>query len=370
MPVYWSMMVVTLFLGFLGMILPKRKIYIEGQVIYRVKIGIVLIMAGYVVFFVGFRDSVLDTGAYIISFNGMPTTFKGILQYVSLIPTGKGFYMIEGIFKMLISKQYYAWLMFLALVSCGCLYSVLYKYSIDFPLSAYLFIAETSFTWLLNGTRQFLAVCILFIGAEIFLKKGKLWFVLLAFVLATIHTSAIFVAVIAFFISKDEIVPKKMILFIVLTVVGTIYSERVFMFLGSSLDKDYTDTLLSGTGSNYLRFLVSIVPLVIVFMRLKSVKKIAPPSICLAINMSLVGACFNFASIFTNGILVGRMPIYFTVYNLYLLPWVMKKCFTWHSYKIIKTLCLAFYLVFFYYQMEIAWGGLRYVSDFLKISFL
>lgn len=98
-------------------------------------------------------------------------------------------------------------------------------------------------------------------------------------------------------------------------------------------------------------------------------EKKANKSIKLAINMSFVGVCFYFASTFTDGILIGRMPIYFTVYNLYLLPWLIHNCFEIRSRKIVWLGCACAYGLYFYYQMEVAWGGLMYVSDILHINF-
>lgn len=194
---------------------------------------------------------------------------------------------------------------------------------------------------------------------------------MLALALTTIHSSAIFMAVIVLFIEVNQTFTKKTIFFIGLTVVGTYYSEQVFEFLGETSESlNYADTMAIDGGSNIFRLIVASVPIIIVLLNYRNVKKIAPPSINVAINMSLIGICFYFAATFTNGVLVGRMPIYFTVYNLYLLPWVIRNCFTKNSRKIVWVLCVVSYLVYFYYQMCIAWDGLMYVSKFLKLEFL
>lgn len=369
MPVYWSILIMTLIIGVLSAYSSQEIRIIEGNEVYRIRKGFVFFVALYIVFFIGLRDRVLDTGAYINSFKEMPTTINGIIQYVMSASTGKGFYLVEGLFKKLLSQNYYWWLIFLAAVSCGCLFKILYRYSVDFPLSAYLFIAGTSFTWLLNGTRQFLVVCILFACTDWLLEEKKARYIVLALLLTTIHTSSLFIAIVVLFITHEKILPRRMLFFIVLTVVGTYFSEQVLSFIGSNLDKDYSQELVSGSGSNILRLLVAVVPLFIVLLNYKNVKEIAPPSIRLAINMSMAGVCFYFASTFTNGILVGRMPIYFIVYNLYLLPWLIDNCFAENSGRIAKALCMIFYFVYFYYQMMVAWNGLMYVSYILGISF-
>ncbi len=370
MPIYWSMLLNTVVFGIICYVTPRKKIYVEGEKVNRVNIIWVFIIVMYMLFFLGFRDKVLDTGTYIASFNAMPDNLKDLLLYIKVVDNGKGFSFIAGLFKIFISQEHYAWLFFLALVSCACIFRTLYIYSIDFPLTAYLFIATTTFTWLLNGSRQFLAVSILFGFVDWLLEGKKIRYILLILALTTIHSSVIFMAVIVLFISSEEIFGKKMIFFMILTIIGTCYSEHVFEFLRTTSDSlDYSATLGMGGGSSVLRLLESAVPILIVLLNHENVKRIAPRSIKLAINMSLIGSCFYFASTFTDGILVGRMPIYFTIYNLFLLPWVIRNCFTRESKKIVWVSCIVCYFAYFYYQMCIAWDGLMYVSDFLGISF-
>ena len=371
MPVYWSMLLVTGIIGVLSYGTKQKKVIIAGHETTRIYKGFVIIVAMYIVFFMGFRDRVLDTGNYINSFNEMPTNIEGILAYLNLVDSGQGFYLLQGLFKICISQNHYVWLFFLASVSCFFLFKTLYKYSIDFPLSAYLFIASTTFTWLLNGTRQFLVVSILFGFIDWLIEGKKIRYILLSILLTTFHISAIFMVIVVLFISSKELFNKKMVMFIILTVVGTYYSESVFDFLSTASEAmDYSNSIGMDGGSSIIRLFVTVIPVVIVLLNLENIKKKAPDSIKLAINMSLMGSCFYFAASFTNGILVGRMPIYFTVYNLYLLPWVIRNCFTRESRKIVWLLCVVCYFIYFYYQMYIAWGGLMYVSDFLKLEFL
>lgn len=370
MPVYWSMLLMTLVVGLLGELTTKQLVNVEGERRYTIQYIYAVFIFLYIIFFIGLRDSVLDTGAYVQSFKDMPVNWREILQFVSDSTTGKGFYFIQGIFKCFISENHYVWLVFLATVSCCCLLRILYKYSVDFPLTVYLFISNTTFTWLLNGTRQFLAVCILFAFTDWLIEGKKIRYMLLAFAMSTIHSSALFMIPICLFVSAKKILDEKMVAFAVLTVIGTRYSEKVFEMLNFVLDKDYTDALTTGTGSNIIRLFVAVIPILIVIVSYRYVNEKATPSIRLAVDMSLVGTCFYFASTFTNGILIGRMPIYFTVYNLYLLPWLIKNCFNEESRKIAKVACMVMYAAYFYYQMEIAWSGLTYISQILNLNFL
>lgn len=370
MPIYWSMLLMTIAIGILCYRVPLKKTIVGGQQMERVRVGFVFILLTYIVFFVGFRDKVLDTGAYINSFNDLPTSLDGLLSYLDTVNSGKGFYFISGIFKIFVSDNHYVWLFFIAIISCGFLFRTIYKYSVDFPLSAYLFIASATFTWLLNGTRQFLVVCILLGFVDWLIDGKKIQYIILSLLLSTIHNSAIFVGLIVLFVSSQKIFSKKMFIFVLFSIIGTYYSEFVFKFLSDTSDAmNYVDTMVTDGGSNILRFVITIIPVSIVILNYNNVKNIAPPFIKLAINMSIVGSCFYLAATFTNGVLVGRMPIYFTVYNLYLLPWVINNCFTNKSKKIVWLLCVLFYFIYFYYQMCIAWDGLMYVSNALNISY-
>lgn len=369
MPVYWSLLFMTLIIALFSYSSGKIKVEQEGQILYKTKLGFAILSCVFIIFFVGLRDSVLDTYWYVGSFEAIPTDWSGIIAYSSKQSSGVLFYLLQGVFKKFISDNHYIWFIFLAMICCFCIFRVIYKYSIDFPLSMYLFIANASFTWLLNGARQFLAVCILFTFTDWLIKGKKLRYIIVVLAMSLIHISAIFIIPIALFVTSKKILGKRMYIFAIITVVGTYFAEPVIAVISNSIGADYNVALESGAGSGVMRLIVSSVPLIIVLFAHRLVKKNATPSIVISINMSFIGVCFYFASMFTNGILVGRMPIYFTLYNLYLMPWLIKKCFTKESSRIIWWLCIGFYLVYFYYQMNIAWGGLEYTSEILKLYF-
>ena len=368
MPIYWSMFFVTILMGGLTYFAPNKVLVQGNKKICDLHYLYAVMTFGYIVFFCGLRDRVLDTSAYISAFKYIPDTWNEMWDYVFALDIGKGFYLLSGVFKVWVSSSHYIWLFALALVSVICLLRIYYKRTVDFSLTAYLFIATTTFTWLINGTRQFLAVCILFAFSDLLLEGKKFKYILIICLMTTIHSSAIFMIPIVFFVSSKEVFGKKMLFFSLITIIGTYYSDSVFSFLTNEiLNEEYS--LASSDGSNVIRLLVEIIPIVIMLINMKNVRDKATPDIILATNMSFVGACFSFASTLTNGILVGRMPIYFTVYNLYLLPWLIKKCFVKKSQTIVGVCCIIMYALYFYYQMEVAWGGLEYCSEILRLNF-
>lgn len=367
MPIYWSMMAATALFAFLS--LSDNKLRYKQNVANKTRFSYAFLTFAYIAFFCSLRDVVQDTQAYIISFESAPDSFSMISPYVTNASTGKLFYLTEAIFKVFISKSHYLWFAFLCVISLGCLLRVYYKRSENFPFTAFLFVASTTFTWLINGTRQFLVVCILFAFSDWLLEGKKVKYAILAYALSFIHNAAIFIIPVCLFISAKKLWDKRLFLFVVLTIIGTVFSENVFDVLNDTLDKDYSAGLAVDTGSNLLRLVIALVPVIIIAVERKIVEDEADDGIILAANMSVVNACFYLASTFTSGILVGRMPIFFSIYNLYLLPWLIKHCFKWDKYKIITILCIVFYTFYFYYQMHIAWRGLEYVSEILNIHY-
>ena len=60
-------------------------------------------------------------------------------------------------------------------------------------------------------------------------------------------------------------------------------------------------------------------------------------------------------SFFTSGILVGRLPIFFSLSNYILIPWLIKELFTRESALLLKGGFIAVYTAFFYYQVGVTW---------------
>ena len=72
--------------------------------------------------------------------------------------------------------------------------------------------------------------------------------------------------------------------------------------------------------------------------------------------MSLIAAFAYILSGFTSGLFLGRIPIYFSLYNYILIPWIIEKTFTKNSVKIIYIVLIILYMLFYYYQVHITWG--------------
>ena len=111
---------------------------------------------------------------------------------------------------------------------------------------------------------------------------------------------------------------------------------------------------------------IAMIPCVIAYMTRYAIEDENNKLINFSINMSVINFCLYIIATFSSGMVVGRLTTYFDIYNLILLPWLMHHAFTERSRKMVILLCMAFYLIVFYFQMVITWG-MRYESDILKI---
>jgi hypothetical protein len=97
-------------------------------------------------------------------------------------------------------------------------------------------------------------------------------------------------------------------------------------------------------------------PAVFAFMGRKAIERTNNPLINLCTNMSLITAGLYLISVFTSGIFIGRLPIYASLYGYILLPWEINYMYKDSSRFMVYGLMILFYLVFYYYQMHLAWG--------------
>ena len=80
------------------------------------------------------------------------------------------------------------------------------------------------------------------------------------------------------------------------------------------------------------------------------------PIINLCVNCALCTAVIYALSAVTSGIYIGRLPIYTTFPGYIAGVWIIDHMFMKESARIVKSILILSYLVFFYYQMHMAWG--------------
>lgn len=315
-----------------------------------------------VIWWAGHRGYVADTPVYVEQFKSMPNAMSEFSEYMESVSKDKGFFAFSALIRIFVTQDPVVYLIILAAIQGGILAWVYRKYSTNYVISIFLFIASTDYiSWMYNGIRQFTAVTITFLAFGLILKKKYIPSILLILLASMFHQSALLV-IPFIFLAQGKAWNKKTVLFILVMLVVIVGAGSFTGMLDEMLaDTQYknvvTDwTTSSDDGTNILRVLVYSVPAILSFTGRKTIQKENNSVINLCANMSIVSAGFYLLSAFTSGIFIGRLPIYFSLYGYILLPWELEHLFDEQNSKLIKGCMIVAYLLFYYYSMHIAWN--------------
>ena len=314
-----------------------------------------------VIWMVGTRGNIGDTWVYKETFKSMPQAIGAIPHYISTVKKDNGFYLLSAVIKVLFGGNTVRYCFILALIQGFCIVKVYRKYSINYILSIFLFLISSDYiSWMFNGIRQFTAVAIAFIGIKYLLDDDWIRFIIIILLAATMHQSALILIPFAI-IANGYAWNKKTIFFILLALVVVLFVGRFTNILNSALAETQYKNVVSDwkefndNGTSPLRVLVYAAPTAISYLGRKIIWEKDNKLINICVNMSIISTGLYIISMFTSGIFIGRLPIYFSLYNYILLPWEIENLFTQRSKKIIYIGLIACYIVFYYYQMHIIW---------------
>lgn len=323
-----------------------------------------------IIFFCGLRSGIADTGVYIGLFNGSSDNIASI-NWES-VSVDRGYQFLVVLYRQFISKDYHGWLFLCSFVSGIATMIGFWRYSYDFGMSCFLFIASTYFVYMINGMRQFICISIVFACTHWLVEKKYIRFIILVLLLSFIHLSVVIMIPVCLFINARPW-SWRMIALVIVSVAFGLFFDRFFPYLSFLLD----DTLYEGyisyfgsdvsAGSNVIRLIIALIPPGLAFVGRKIVNSEGNQLINILVNMSVVNVLLYFIATLTNGMVVGRVLAFFDIYNLLLLPWLLNHIFNTRSRILLKTMCIVLYTGFFYYQLVITWH-LPYVSDILHIS--
>ena len=306
----------------------------------------------------GYRENIGDTWAYKKSFSEMPVSLGGMASYMATVKKDKGFYFVSAVIKCIVGNHVNIYFIVLAAIQAGVLIYVYRKYSSRYLVSFFLFIASTDYiSWLFNGIRQFLAVTITFIGIKFILDKKYAKAIILILIASLMHQSALLV-IPFIFIAQGKAWNKKTLLFMVAVIVIVAGIGQFTNVLDSMLAETQYKNVVSDwqswndNGTNALRVLVYAVPSVLSLIGLRFIRNEDDKVINLCTNMSIVSVGFYIVSMFTSGIFIGRLPIYFSLYSYILLPWEIDHMFTKRSARLIYVVMVVGYLGFYLYSVN------------------
>lgn len=316
-----------------------------------------------IIYMAGTRgNNIGDTYAYKTAFANLPDTLSDLLSYVPTVKKDKGFSLLSGIIKVIFGNNTVVYFMILAAIQGGAIIYVFRKYSTNYLLSVFLFIASSDYiSWMYNGIRQFVAVTIIFAATPWMLEKK--WAKLIAVILlaSTIHGSALLMLPVVFIV-QGKAWNRKTILVTVVSVATLMFVDQFTNVLETLLsDTQYTNVVsdwenFNDDGTNPIRVLVYSIPAIISFVGRKWISVEQDDCANLCTNMSIISAALYVISMGTSGIFIGRLPIYTSMYGYILLPYMLDKIFTKESTRPVKFVMIALYLGFYYFQIHFSWG--------------
>lgn len=272
-----------------------------------------------------------------------------------------GFNLIQMFLQQITNNPQFL-IFIVALITNVLIIRVLYKYAMMFELSVYVYITSGLFLMSMNGIRQFMAAAIVFAATKYLLDGSWKKYMVIILIASTIHQSALILIPIYFIVRRRAWTHQTFILvsFAIIFVAGFAQlSEVLFTVIKDTKYSEYQD--LEKNGANFLRVVVNAVPVVIAYIGREKLRQLFPKS-DYVVNMCLINLIFMFIA--TQQWIFARFSFYFGLYNLILIPWVIK-LFVPQERKFIYYAILVCYFIYFYYENVISLN-IIYKSDFIR----
>ena len=312
------------------------------------------------VLWAGGRQYFGDTEQYRETFKSLPSSLNQIGPYMSGVRKGPAFRLFELLFKCIVSHSDIALFICIAAIQIICLVHIYRKYSTNYWLSFFFFVASTDYlSWMHNGIRQFLAASILFLCVPLIAKKRYFSAIIITLLVSLIHSSAlIFLPFI--FIINGRAWNLRTLMFIVGIIGAILFVDRITGFLAEAMeDTAYAgdiEILKNNDGTNIFRVLFYSVPAFMCWVFRPHLDRANNSLMNVCANLSIVTAGFYAFSFFSSGILMGAIPIYFSLSNYILIPWLLREVYDFDSMVFLETVFVFVYSAFFYYQCGPTWG--------------
>ena len=340
----------------------QRRECVSNEIVKRYVPWFALLVFVPLIWMAGNRGWIADTGAYIGEYLQIPRSIGGIADYIMTVKKDKGFYLFSALIKLIVGNNYIIYLTILAIIQGISIVTIFRKYSNSYLLSIFLFVVSTDYiSWMFNGLRQFMAVTIIFAATPLMLRKKYTHTIAVILLASLMHQSALLMIPLVF-VAQGKAWNRKTLMFIGIAILGIVFVGRFTDFLDVALEETQYANIVSDAemfeddGTNPIRVAVYSVPAILAFVGRKKIRKANNPLIDFCTNMSIISMGLYLISMVTSGVFLGRLPIYVSLYGYILLPWEIDNLFNGESRKIVYSMLIVCYLLFYYYQMHFAWG--------------
>lgn len=337
------------------------RVYVAGEYERRYKKFTAFVVMAVLTYVAATREIYfIDSISYASGYMQTNPTWENLVKTFSSSGKDRGFYTTVVLLKMLIGDHYKIYFGVIAAFCLICVIGVYQKHSCNFFMSVFLFLASGEYVqWSHNGMRQFIAVAMSFAAVDLLLQRKYLRYLAVVLFASTFHASVLIMVPLCFVVNGPAW-NYKSVLMIIAVVVATTSSSFLMDLITTVMENTQyandVSNMLSTEGTNFLRVLVYCIPPLLALALLPRIRALNVPLINLATNMSIVSMGIYIVSMFTSGMYIGRLPIYCSLYNYILLPWVLERSFDKSSAKVVMLMAMGCYMVYYYYQMHIVWG--------------
>ena len=298
-----------------------------------------------------------DTGLYIRIFGAFPSNWTDFLEKVSLAESGQSFQLLQFVIKRLFGNNEVAFRVILALIHSIPVVLICRKYSENYLMTIFLFVAAAlHISWMMNGIRQFIAAVVIFAATPLLIKRRFGTLVAIILFATTFHVSAILMLPVVFIVQGKAWNEKTIFYILVALIAMYVFNNYIgvmdMMLEGTEYEGAVqTWQAMGDDGTNPIRVFVNAIPMLLAFLGRNYIKYENDRFLNICVNMSVVTPGLYLISMVTSGVMIGRLPIYTSMYNLILLPNLIPKMFTESSTRMVKLMMIGFYML--YYMVEV-----------------
>lgn len=298
-----------------------------------------------------------DTWLYIANFENFPVEWPNVTESFRQTESGQAFFVLQFLIKRIFGNNVTAFRVVLALIHSIPLIMVFRKYSESYLMTIFLFVASGCHSgWMMNGIRQFIAVVIIFAATPLMLERRLGMVAIIVLFASTFHTSALLMLPVIFIV-QGSAWNEKTIFYIVVALLAMYVFDNYTGAMDIILQgTEYEGAVqnwqaLGDDGTNPIRVFVNAIPMLLAFLGRNHIKYESDTMLNICVNMSVITTGLYLISMVTSGIMIGRLPIYTSLYNFILLPNLIPKVFTEASERMVRLLMIGFYIL--YYMVEV-----------------
>lgn len=274
------------------------------------------------VFVCGLRTEYNDTVAYIGGFRASPT-IDGMIGQTLNLGDCPGFLYLQAAVRT-VTDNVHLFIMLCAAISIAPMLIFLKRYSSNFFLTMFLYVAAGQFLFSLAAIKQAIAISIAIWAIPLYLKKKYLWALLLLLLAALFHPYVLLYLALPFLTSKPWGL-NTLFIALIIGAVAIFFQPSLQLVLGfaESLGDDYTDKSFAGAGVNIFRVLVYAVTPILSLVFLDRVRQKEDKHQHTFINVAILCFGIMFLALFGTANLIGRVALYLSFSLTLSLPYII-----------------------------------------------